>query len=110
MTERKEKFLGTYFDSDTVLRMARVIGALSWVVAGIYLFDLVLSSGVLYLQYMRGLLPVPGMGFTDILQNILYILERPLHGMLYFAAMQAVSKGLLIMLDVEENTRRAAKT
>ncbi len=56
---------------------------------------------------MRGL--IIGMGLTDNLQNILYILERPLHGMLYFAGMQAASKGLLIFLDVEDNTRRAAR-
>jgi hypothetical protein len=107
MTEKKEGFLGTYFDSDAVLRMARVLGILSWVVAGIYLFDVVLSLGIFFLQYMRGF--IAGMGFTDVLQNMLFIIERPLHGILYFAAMQAVSKGLLIMLDVEDNTRRAAR-
>ena len=107
MTESREKFLGTYFDGDAVLRMARLLAILSWVVAAIYLFDVVLSLGILFLQYMRHLI-LP-MGFTDVAQNILFILERPLHGVLYFGAMQAVSKGLLIMLDVEENTRRAAR-
>jgi hypothetical protein len=107
MTERNERFLGTYFDRDAVIRMARVIAILSWVVAGIYLFDVVVSVGVFFLQYVRGF--VIGLGFTDILQNALFIIERPLHGMLYFAAMQAVSKGLLIFLDVEDNTRRAAR-
>ena len=51
MTEQKKSFLGTYFDSDAVLRMARVIGILSWVVAAIYLFDVVLGFGVFFLQY-----------------------------------------------------------
>jgi hypothetical protein len=107
MTDGNERFLGTYFDRDSVIRMARVIAILSWVVAGIYLFDVVLSVGVFFLSYVRGF--VIGLGFTDILQNALFIIERPLHGMLYFAAMQAVSKGLLIFLDVEDNTRRAAR-
>ena len=107
MTDGNERFLGTYFDRDAVIRMARVIAILSWVVAGIYLFDVVLSVGVFFLSYVRGF--VIGLGFTDILQNALIIIERPLHGMLYFAAMQAVSKGLLIFLDVEDNTRRAAR-
>ena len=108
MPESREKFLGTYFDRDIVLRMARWLAILSWVVAAIYLFDVVLSLGIFGLQYIRHLM-LP-MGFTDIAQNILFIMERPLHGVLYFAAMQAVSKGLLIMLDIEDNTRRAAKT
>ena len=47
-----------------------------------------------------------GLGPTDLLQNFLYIIERPVHGMLYFALLQALSKGLLIALDMEENTRR----
>ncbi len=107
MTEKQEKFLGTYFDRDAVLKMARVIGWLSWVVAAIYILDVIVAGGVFLLQYIRGLMP--GMGFTDIAQQTLFILERPLHGVLYFAAMQAVSKGLLILLDMEDNTRRAAR-
>ena len=107
MTEQNERFLGTYFDRDAVLRMARVIAILSWVVAGIYIFDVVLSGGILFLQYIRHL--IMPQGFTDVAQQILYIVERPLHGALYFAAMQAVSKGLMILLDLEDNTRRAAR-
>jgi hypothetical protein len=107
VTNGNEKFLGTYFDRDAVIRMARVIAILSWVVVGIYAFDILLGAGVYLLQYLRGFMA--GMGLTDTLQNILYMLERPLHGLLYFAAMQAVSKGLLIFLDVEDNTRRAAR-
>ena len=107
MTEKNSNFLGTYFDPDGVIRIAKLIAILSWVMAGIYIFDMLLSVGVFILQYMRGLLP--GMGFTDILQNIIFNIERPLHGMLYFVALQVVSKGLLILLDVEDNLRRAAR-
>ncbi len=107
MSESKEHFLGTYFDRDAVLRMARVIAILSWVVVGLYVLDLAVSLGQFLLQYVRGFMQ--GMGFTDMLMNVVYILERPLHGALYFAAMQAVSKGMLILLDVEDHTRRAAK-
>ena len=105
--EPKDRFLGTYFDRDAVMRMAKLIGWLSWGVAAIYLFDIVVSLGVYLLQIIRHVL-MP-MGFTDVLQTLLYMFERPLHGMLYFAAMQAVSKCMLIMLDIEDNTRRAAK-
>ncbi len=100
-------FLGTYFDRDAVIRLARVIVILSWVVAAIYLADVAVGLGIYALQYFRGFMA--GQGFTDKLQNVLYILERPVHGVLYFALMQAVAKGLLIFLDVEDNTRRAAR-
>jgi len=107
MTERNDKFLGTYFDRDAVIHMAKVIAILSWVVAGFYALDLLVGIGVYLLQYMRGL--IVGMGFTGNLQNFLYILEPALRGILYFAGLQAASKGLLIFLDIEDNTRRAAR-
>ncbi len=110
MAESKDthtSFPATYFDRDSIIRMARVIAILSWIVVGMYALDLVLSLGVFILQILRGFMV--GIGLTDYMQNILFILERPLHGILYFAVMQAVSKGLLIFLDVEDNTRRAAR-
>jgi hypothetical protein len=36
-------------------------------------------------------------------------LQQPLPGVFYFFALQGISKGLLILLDVEDNTRRAAR-
>ncbi len=107
MTERNNKFLGTYFDRDAVIRIAKVIAILSWVVAGFYTLDVLVAVGIYLLQYMRG--QIVGMGFSGNLQNFLYILEPALRGILYFAGLQAASKGLLIFLDIEDNTRRAAR-
>lgn len=107
MTERGKAYLGTYFDRDGVLRWSRVIGILGWVVAGIYAADLLLGLAVMGLQSARGFLV--GMGPTDWMQQVLFILERTVHGVLYFGLLHAISKGLLIALDVEENTRRAAR-
>jgi hypothetical protein len=101
------QFLGTYFDRDSVIRWSKIIAVLAWIVAGIYVADLVLGVAVFGLQITRGFMV--GLGTTDLLQNILYIIERPLHGVLYFALLQALSQGLLIALDMEENTRRAAR-
>ena len=107
MTEGKERFLGTYFDRDAVIRMAKIIAVLSWVVAAIYAADLAVSLGIWVLQYIRHIVFMQGP--TDFAQQMLFIFERPLHGILYFAAMQAISKGMLMMLDIEDNTRRAAR-
>ena len=107
MTEKEGRFLGTYFDRDMVIRWSRWIAILAWIIAGIYAVDLLTGLTTMTLQFFRGFMV--GMGPTDILQQSLYVIERPVHGILYFALLQALSKGLLIMLDMEDNTRRAAR-
>ncbi len=107
MAEDEKRFLGTYFDPDAVIRFARVALILAWVILAVYAADGLLGLVMFGLQYARGFLA--GMGFTDIFQNVLYILERPVHGILYFAVLQTLGRGLLIALDLEENTRRAAR-
>ncbi|MEW5941652.1 MAG: hypothetical protein AB1750_18455 [Chloroflexota bacterium] len=108
MSEPKnEKFFGTYFDRDTIVKVSRWADILSWIVAVVYAVDLLLALGVFALQYARGFLA--GMGFTDIATNALIIIERPFRGAVYFIALQGIGKTLLILLDMEENTRRAAR-
>lgn len=108
MTETKnEKFMGTYFDRDAVVKVARWGEILSWVVVGVYAVDLLLALGVFVLQYFRGFWA--GVGFTDLFTSALYIVERPFRGIVYFIALQAISKVLLILMDMEDNTRRAAR-
>jgi hypothetical protein len=108
MSETKnDKFMGTYFDRDAVVKVSRWGEILSWVVAVVYAVDLVAALGVFLLQYMRGFWA--GLGFSDIFMNVLYIIERPFRGVVYFIALQAISKALLILMDMEDNTRRAAR-
>ncbi len=105
MLDKERRFLGTYFERDSVIRWSKVIAVLAWVVAGIYALDLVATLGTMGLQYARGFMV--GMGFTDWVQQIIFLIkEKLLHGVLYFGILQGVSQGLLIGLDVEENTRR----
>jgi hypothetical protein len=108
MDLKETPFLGTYFDRDAVIRWSAILGLLAWVVAGIYALDLLVAVTAMTLSYARGFMF--GLGVTDLLQQVLYILVRPMHGVLYFALLQALSKGLLIALDMEENTRRAARS
>ncbi len=107
MADNETGFLGTFFDRDAVLRFARVFLILAWVILAVYTADVLLGLVMFGLQYARGFLS--GMGFTDIFQNLLYILERPVHGILYFAVLQTLGRGLMIALDIEDNTRRAAR-
>jgi hypothetical protein len=49
------------------------------------------------------------MGFTDAAQSILYLFEQPLRGVVYFIVLQGLAQGLLMLMDMEDNTRRAAR-
>lgn len=107
MPESEKQFLGTFFDRDAVLRLSRVLAWLAMAVAVIYALDLAIGLGVYVLQYARGFMQ--GMGPTDVFQQIIFLLERPIHGVVYYAVLRALSIGLLIFLDIEENTRRRSK-
>ncbi len=107
MTETKnEKFLGTFFDRDTVMKISRWADYLSWVVVVVYALDFLVAAGTFALSVARGFW---GGGFTDYANNILFIVERPFRGVVYFIALQGIGKTLLILLDMEDNTRRAAR-
>ncbi len=106
MEENRAVFFGTYFNKDVVMKLARASKILAWVVLAVHLVQLLVALGVNILQIIRGFWV--GMGFTDILQNFIYILQTPLHGVVYFFALLGVSEILLIFLDIEDNTRRAA--
>lgn len=108
MVETKnEKFMGTYFDRDAVVKVSRWAEILSWVVVGVYALDFILALGIFALSAMRGYWV--GLGFTDYANNIILIVERPFRGVVYFVALQAIGKSLLILMDMEDNTRRAAR-
>ena len=107
MKEEHAGFLGTYFDKDTVLRLSRASKILAWIVLVVYGFQLILSIGMDIQQILNGFWA--GMGFSDIVQNFMVAFEQPLHGVVYFFALLGISQLLLIFLDVEDNTRRAAR-
>lgn len=108
MTEsEKTNFAGTYFDRDAVLRLSRLADILAWITLGYYAAQAGLSILVFILQIARGLIYLPG--FTDAAQQILWILQLSIPGLIYFVGIQAIGKFLLIMMDIEDNLRRAAR-
>ena len=112
MSESNEKqpgFFGTYFDRDGVLRLARWADVIAWVVLTFYLL-LWLSSFLVFLgQFFNGLYFDKGGTFLNTINMVANQLLPPLPGIFYFFALQAVSKGLLFLLDMEDNTRRSAR-
>ena len=110
MSESQEKsssFIGTYFDRSIVIRIVRVAEISSWVVLVVYSLQLLLSASVFVLSYARGFMQ--NFGFTDMFQQILFVLEQPFRGIVYFIGLQAIAKILLMFMDIEANTRRTAR-
>lgn len=113
MTESDKKqttFMGTYFDRDDVLRLSRWADILAWVVLTLYFLSWILQIVLNLSQYFNGMFADKGATLLTTFNNILtpYFIQ-PIPGVLYFFALQAISKILLILLDVEDNTRRGAR-
>jgi len=107
MTNRKNSFLGTYFDKDSALRLARWLHTASWAAVAVYGGQFLLSLTVYILQVIRGMAYI--LGPTDLFQQILWFVEPNFKGVVYFLILQAAARLLLILLDIEDNTRAARK-
>lgn len=107
--ESKTNFAGTYFERDAVLRLANLSRILSWIVLSIYVVITLLSLIQFLPQFSSGLFYDKGMSTANVLNLFSPYLTQPLPGIFYFIGLQAVSSGLLIFLDVEDNTRRTAR-
>ena len=110
MSESKEKFFGTYFDRDSVLRISRAADILSWVTLTIYILTWIFTMAMFLAQYFNGLYFAKGSEtFLTTASLFFPYLQQPIPGILYFFALQGISKTLLILMDMEDNTRRTAR-
>ncbi|MGA2504818.1 MAG: hypothetical protein ABSG01_12070 [Anaerolineales bacterium] len=105
--DKRANFLGTYFNKDIVFRISAFAKIFSWVVVGIYGLEWLVQALAMVLQISRGFWV--GMGVTDVLQNIFSLFEPPLRGVVYFVVLQGAAQALLLFMDMEDNTRRAAR-
>ena len=105
----KEKFLGAYFDRDGVLRLSRWADVVAWIILTVTLLTWLLSLLLFIVQYSSGLFFDKGMTFLNAFGVFKPYFLEPLPGLFYFFGLQGISKALLIMLDVEDNSRRAAR-
>ena len=107
--EKQEKFLGAYFDRDSVLRLSRWAETSAWVVLTVYILTWLFSLLLFLAQYFNGLMGDKGMSFLMAFNLFSPYLTQPLPGVFYFFGLQAVSKVLLILLDLEDHSRRVAR-
>ena len=108
--DKQEKFFGAYVDRDVVLRLSRWADGTAWVILTIYILTWLFSFVLFISQYSSGLYFAKGTEtFVSVFSLFSPYLQQPLPGIFYFFGLEAISKGLLIMLDMEDNTRRAAR-
>ncbi len=108
-TETQISYFGTYFDRDSILRVARWAEIISWVTLTIYVLGWLSGLLLTLSQYYNGMFFEKGMGFLNAVNYFVPYFQQVLPGVFYFFGLQAVSKVLLILMDMEDNTRRAAK-
>ena len=108
MEEKRNTFLGTYFSKDVMLRLVSIAKIASWVVVGIYSAQWFVQTVSMVLQIVRGFWV--GLGYTDYAMNFILLFEQCLRGIVYFIVLQAIAQVLLLFMDMEDNTRRAARS
>lgn len=103
----KTNFPATYFERDSILRLARLADIVAWIILIYHVAQFLLSVLIYILQITRGQIFVAG--FTDLTQQILWFIQPNFQGLWYFIAIQAIGKLLLIFMDIEDNLRRIAR-
>lgn len=109
LNDKQGKFLGTYFDRDNVLRISRTADVIAWIILTVYIISWLFSLMLFSTQFFNGLYVNKGMTGLDVFSFFKPYLLEPLPGVMYFFALQGISRTLLILLDMEDNTRRAAR-
>jgi hypothetical protein len=104
MMEQKDhtQFQGTYFDKSIVLRVELWLRIIAWFVLAVYIFE----AGYNIVQSIYNAL---GSGYPVDFFFLFITFSKIFQGAVLFALLYAAAQGLLILLDVEDNTRRAAR-
>jgi len=100
--QKNPPFLGTYFDRTSVLRLELWARILAWAILAVYVIQAGYDLGMNIYNSRIGGYPLDWYFF-------LITLTRPLQGALLAALLFLAGKVTLILMDIEENTRRAAR-
>jgi hypothetical protein len=96
------QFSGTYFEKDVVLRLGRWTRFLGWAILTIYFVQFAFDLGLNIYYSQQGGYPLD---FSFVLNSF----SRPFQGAMIFVILHVLAQALLILLDIEDNTRRAAR-
>ena len=95
-------FMGTYFDRDAVLRLTRWVRGIGWAVLAIYIIEAGWNSYNWFINISANNFPFDP---YFVIQTV----SKLGIGALLFIILQALAQLMLILLDIEDNTRRAAR-
>ena len=107
--EKRSGYLGTYFDREASLRLARWAGILAWVLLGMYAYTTLVSTGQFLSLMITGAVSYAGTNIFDRLSIPTMQISQLVPGLVYFVMLKIAQQILLILLDVEDNSRRAAR-
>lgn len=96
------QFAGTYFDKDSVLRLVRWTYVLGWTIFIIYSVQFTYDMTMNFYNSIRGGYPLDWF-------FMFFNLSRPFQGAMIMVVLHILAKALLVLLDIEDNTRRAAR-
>jgi hypothetical protein len=108
-TENRTGFLGTYFDRDAALRLARWAGILAWVLLAMYSYTTLVSTGQFLSLLASGAGSCSSTNIFDRLSIPTMQISQLVPGLVYFIMLKVAQQVLLILLDMEDNSRRAAR-
>ena len=108
-SEERTRFYGTYFDRDVSLRLARWAGILAWILLGMYAYTTLVSTGQFLSLLMTGAVSYTGTSLFDRLSIPTMQISQLVPGLVYFIMLKVAQQVILILLDVEDNSRRAAR-
>lgn len=108
--EKRSAFLGAYFDRDAVLRAARLAGIVAWFLLGLHIFNAFNSTGQYLFMLASGAVNFQGTLIFDQLSMLTLPFTQLAPGLLYFTALKVAQQVLLILLEVEDTSRRAARS
>ena len=100
--EKSSKFLGTYFERDAVLRLERWVRWTAWAALVLYVLD---TGYSVFQQVYNSIIG----GFPLDLYFFINSASRVVQGVVLFMLLHVAAKALLILMDIEDNTRRAAR-
>lgn len=95
-------FPGTYFDKSAVLRLSNGTAVLGWVIFAYYIIQWLYGAWQNIAGALMGNYPID-------LNYFIFNMGQPFQGAMLLVILLVASKILLILLDIEDNTRRAAR-
>ena len=107
---QEKKFYATYFNKDAVLKFSRWVGVIAWVVLTVYLLSSLNSFMQFIIQFATGVYYQKGMSIFDLFSFFTPYFLQFMPGVAYFFGLKFIEHALLILMDIEESTRRAARS